>query len=87
MNFCIPPTPRHATIKELLSALTCLEPSPGVWARIGEARFILARKGVQQSLIDLWIAATAHEYGACVWTHDKDFGRIAQVIPFRPFEG
>jgi len=76
----------YNTIQELLSALPCLEPSPGIWEKIGEARFVLARKGIQQPLIDLWIAAVAHEYNTCVWTLDKDFVRILHAIPFKLFK-
>jgi predicted nucleic acid-binding protein len=76
----------YTTIKELMSAIPCLEPSSGAWEKIGEARFILSRKGVQSSLIDLWIAAVAHEYGVAVWTLDKDFERILPAIPFEPFQ-
>ena len=76
----------HNMIKDLLTAIPCLEPSFGIWERMGEARFALARKGVQQSLIDLWIAEVAREYEVCVWTLDKDFERITPVIAFKLYK-
>ena len=76
---------RYEMLSELLSALPLLEPGPGVWEKLAAARFALARRGVQQSLVDLWIALVAHDHDACVWTLDRDVDRIARVIPFKTF--
>ena len=57
------------------------------WDIIAERRFKLARKGIQQSLIDLLIACIAHENHVPVWTLDKDFKRMTDIIPvtiYRP---
>ena len=54
-----------------------------LWHRIAESRFKLARKGIQQNLIDLFIAWIAHEHGVPVWSLDKDFLEITDVVSFK----
>jgi len=45
------------------------------------------RKGIQASHTDFLIAAAALDRGFSVLTTDKDFGRIAQVIPVQIYKG
>ncbi len=54
-----------------------------IWQRASHARFNLARKGIQQSLIDLIIALTAYEYGVPVWSLDNDFKSITEVVSIK----
>jgi predicted nucleic acid-binding protein len=68
-------------LRTLLRSLEWLEEPPGAWDRVAEARFALARQGVQAFLVDLLIAVTAAAAGAPVLTRDKDFGRVARVLP------
>jgi predicted nucleic acid-binding protein len=73
-------------LKSVLDQVPVLAAPADIWARIAEYRFLLARKGVQASLMDLWIVAVAKEHGAAVWTFDKDFIFIHKVIPFEIFD-
>jgi predicted nucleic acid-binding protein len=68
-------------LRSLLGSLEWLEEPAVAWDRVAEARFALARQGVQASLVDLLIAVTAAEAGAALLTRDRDFGRIARVLP------
>ncbi len=70
-------------LRELFGALTFFEPPTGIWNRVEEHRFHLARNGMQVSLVDLWIAVTADFYHVSLWTLDKDFTRIKTVVPVR----
>jgi predicted nucleic acid-binding protein len=58
-------------------------PDEIIWNRIAESRFKLARKGIQQKLIDLLIAWTAHYHNVSVWSLDKDFSKLAGEISFK----
>ena len=69
-------------LRELFSAIPCLELPSDLWERIEEARFTLARKGAQTTLIDLMIASLADHHGAALWTLDDDFTLIRSVVPF-----
>ncbi len=56
-------------------------PDPSdIWDRVAEARFNLARQGIQAHLADLVIAVTANVHGHSLLTRDKDFVRIAKVV-------
>lgn len=67
-------------LRQHLSALNVLPDPPDLWQRVAEARFQLARKGVQAHLVDLSIAITATAYGHALATRDKDFRKIAKVL-------
>ncbi|MEI7998825.1 MAG: PIN domain-containing protein [Candidatus Omnitrophota bacterium] len=54
-----------------------------VWERIAESRFKLARKGIQQNLVDLLIAWIAYEHDVPVWSLDTDFEGIIEVVSFK----
>lgn len=68
-------------LRRLFGALKCLEPPKDIWIQIEENRFNLARKGIQASLIDLWIALTVQSHQASLWTLDNDFGHLTAVVP------
>lgn len=51
------------------------------WRLAGEAAFGLARGGVPLPLADVAIAAAAVREGAQLWTLDRDFQRIREVLP------
>jgi predicted nucleic acid-binding protein len=72
-------------LRVLLGSLLSLNVSLDVWESIAEHRFVLARKGIQASLIDLWIVAAAREHALAIWTLDQDFHRMNKVIPFEIF--
>lgn len=69
----------------VFDALVMLEPPPRVWELIAEYRFALARRGIHASLVDLFIAVTAHTHRVALWTLDDDFTHIVEVLPFNRF--
>ena len=69
-------------LHEVFAAIPLFNLPPDVWRQIEEARFTLARKGRQASLIDLMIAATAQYHGTLLWSLDTDFAVIHGALPF-----
>lgn len=69
-------------LRELFSAISCLDLPGDLWERVEEARFTLARKGIQASLIDLMIASVADQHEVALWTLDEDFSSIRSAVPF-----
>ena len=76
----------HERLQNLLKSLVILDPPEDIWPLIGHHRFNLARKGIQSSLVDLWIALTADYHQIPLWTLDKDFHYIQQAIKFNFYE-
>jgi tRNA(fMet)-specific endonuclease VapC len=70
-----------AHVKAAFEGLALLPDPFDAWPRVGEARFALARRGIQAAIIDVLIALTAAEAGHALLTRDSDFRRIAVVIP------
>lgn len=68
-------------LRDLFQGLDRLPDPRELWERIAEARYALARKGHQASLVDLSIAVTCHDAGDKLVTRDRDFRAIARVIP------
>ena len=68
-------------VKDAFEGLTLLPDPVDSWPRVAEARFSLARRGTQASLVDVLIALTAADAGHALLTRDADFRRIASVIP------
>ena len=67
-------------IEHYLSQWEMLEPRGFATYREAAVVFRLARaKGITLTTIDALITAIALEYGASVFTIDKDFGRIARI--------
>lgn len=69
-------------LRDLFTAIRDLPPPEAIWNVIEAHRFTLARRGYQASLVDVWIALTAHTHEAALWTLDEDFQHIATVVPF-----
>jgi predicted nucleic acid-binding protein len=74
-------------LKRFFSALTDVPVPSDAWERIGELRSGLAARGIQASLVDLWIGLAASENGVLLWTLDKDFQHIARIVSLEMFEG
>lgn len=75
-----PPESREA----VWSALTAMEWAgidASSWRRAGEAAYALRRRGRTVALIDLAIAVAAIGADAKIWTLDKDFEHIRDVLP------
>lgn len=69
-------------LRARLRGLNQLSDPPDLWDRVAEARFRLARQGVQAHIADLTIAVTASAHGHVLLTRDKDFRAIAKTIAF-----
>ncbi len=65
----------------LFKSLDLLVAPEGAWEQVAEARFALARQGIQVHLVDLFIAVTALHNRHSLLTRDRDFEVIARVIP------
>lgn len=68
-------------LRKRLSALGYLADPSDLWDRVAEARFSLARRGLQAHLVDLVIAITTSAANHRLLTKDRDFEAIAQVVP------
>jgi len=68
-------------LRDLFQGLDRLADPPELWERIAEARYALARKGHQASLVDLSIALACLDGGHTLVTRDRDFRAIARVLP------
>lgn len=68
-------------LKDLLEGLERLADPPDLWDRVAEARYALARKGHQASLVDLAIALACLDGGHTLVTRDRDFRAIRRVLP------
>lgn len=71
----------YEALRRTFGALRRLAEPEDLWARIAEARYRLARKGIQAALLDLWIAVAAADAGVPLLTLDRDFEGIAKVVP------
>jgi len=71
----------YGLLRRLISGLPTAEDPPGLWTRVAEHRYAMARQGFQAGLIDLTIALTAFEGGLRLLTRDRDFARIRTVVP------
>jgi predicted nucleic acid-binding protein len=68
-------------LKALLLDIPWLSPFESAWERVAETRFVLARAGRACSVIDIMIAQAASDWGAKLLTRDRDFERMAGVLP------
>jgi predicted nucleic acid-binding protein len=73
--------PAFLRLERLLEALPFLREPAGVWLRVAETRFTLARGGYQAAITDLVIAIVAFDAGHTLLTRDRDFERIRAVVP------
>jgi predicted nucleic acid-binding protein len=71
----------HVLLKELFGGLEWLADPPGVWPRVADFRFALARGGFRAGLVDLVIATAAFDSGLPLLTRDRGFERIRTVVP------
>jgi predicted nucleic acid-binding protein len=68
-------------LKQLFAGVDHVSDSVDQWERAAEARFALARKGYQASLIDLTIALACVDGRHALLTRDRDFRAIRRVLP------
>ena len=74
-------TSAYSLLRGLLEGIEWAEEPNGLWSRVAEHRFALARRGFAASLIDLSIALAAFDGGYRLLTRDRDFQRIRTVVP------
>jgi predicted nucleic acid-binding protein len=74
--------PSFNRLERVFGALPLLPDPPGIWHRVAEARFALARAGFQAAVTDLLIAIAALDSARVVVTRDRDFERIRSTLPF-----
>jgi predicted nucleic acid-binding protein len=75
-----PPEAREE-VSSAFRALEWAEIDVAAWRVAGEAAYSLRRGGRTVALVDLVIAAAALRAEASVWTRDRDFERIRDVLP------
>ena len=68
-------------LRDLFEGLERLADPPDLWDRVAEARYALARKGHQASLVDLAISLACIGGGHTLVTRDQDFRAITRVLP------
>jgi hypothetical protein len=73
--------PQFLRLQRASRALGWLVEPTGIWDRIADARFALARTGFQAAVTDLLVAITALEAGHSLHSRDRDFESIRQVVP------
>jgi predicted nucleic acid-binding protein len=66
-------------LRRLLSALPLYFPEKRTWGRIENWIEESVTRGTHFGMGDLLIAAIASDYGASVWSQDKDFQRMAHL--------
>ena len=71
----------HALLKELFQGVEWLADPSGVWERVADYRFALARGGFLAGLVDIAIATAALDSGLPLLTRDRGFQRIRTVVP------
>jgi predicted nucleic acid-binding protein len=71
----------HVLLKQLFGGLEWLADPQGLWPRVADFRFALARGGFRAGLIDLAIATAAFDSGLPLVTRDRGFARIRTVVP------
>jgi predicted nucleic acid-binding protein len=77
---------RYGELEDLFSAVPVLADPPDLWDRVGHARFLLARRGYQAAVADLVVAVSADHHDKDLFTLDKGFQRLREVVPFRLLE-
>ena len=73
-------------LRTFFAALVQLALPDDAWAQIEDARFTLARRGQQASLVDLLIAVTAHSHRVDLWTVDESLKRMASHLHMRLYQ-
>ena len=75
-----PPEQRSA-VSSALGSLPFLDLEKAEWRTAGEVSFDLDRRGQSVPLIDVVIAIACVRARARLWTRDRDFERIREVLP------
>ncbi len=75
------PAEEREAIRATVGSLPWVDLDQAAWWEAGVAGRELRRRGISVPLVDLAIAAAAVREGAEVWTLDRDFERIREVLP------
>ena len=73
-------------MSKVLSAVELLPDPDGLWERVANARYRLARQGFQAGVADLVVAVCACHHHKALFSLDRAFSRIQGVLPLRRFE-
>lgn len=65
-----------ATLQQILPKIHCVPVTLSIAARFANVKVSQQQRGLSLEENDLWIAATALEFGAVLVTHDEDFKRV-----------
>ena len=71
---------RRDQLWTLLSGLPWLELRPHGWRRVGEVAGDLRARGATVPLTDVQIAVLVTEHGAFLWSRDRHFATIAELL-------
>jgi predicted nucleic acid-binding protein len=66
-------------VRRALTALPVVVPTEGTWQTVERWIDIAADAGQRFAIIDLLIAALAHELTGLVWSLDRDFERMSDL--------
>ena len=72
---------QYERLRNLFVGLVAVPDPPGLWERVAEYRFALARGGFQAEIVDLAIAVATLARGFRLLTRDRDFENIRTVVP------
>ncbi len=74
------PADMRSELRLALGALPALEIDGPMWHEAGERAFDLRRRGGTVPLLDIVIALAAVRAEADLWTRDRDFERVREVL-------
>ncbi|MCZ7587530.1 MAG: PIN domain-containing protein [Gaiella sp.] len=75
------PADRREDVWLALAGLPFVDLDREAWTLAGELAYDLRRAGETVPLVDLLIAVAAVRANAALWTRDRDFLRVARVLP------
>lgn len=75
------PEQQREALRDALAGLPFVDIAYGTWREAGELAQSLRRGGAAVPLLDVLIALAAIRAKVSLWTHDRDFERLAKVVP------
>jgi tRNA(fMet)-specific endonuclease VapC len=73
----------YRMLEDRLGSVGVLSEPEDLWNQVAWARFRMARRGLQTSIVDVSIAVMARTHGCLLFTLDRQFSRMAKTIPFK----
>ncbi len=75
------PEQQRDALRDALAGLPFVDIDYSTWREAGELSQTLRRAGVAIPLLDVLIALAAIRAKVSLWTRDRDFERVAELIP------